>query len=59
MSTDERIATARIEDAARLVESAYRLYTLDPERTLAAIRVAIVSGVEEQLADIKERVDAV
>lgn len=54
MNGDEREARRRIEQALRLIESAYRLYSLDPKQTVSNVQAAIAIGAEEQAEDIAE-----
>lgn len=54
MDNDEREARRRVEEAMRLIASAYRLHPIDPRDTVARLRSAIAYGVEEQAEDIKE-----
>jgi hypothetical protein len=55
----EREAQRRVDEACRLIRSAYRLHTLDPRETLLSVRTAISWGAEQQAADIDELVAAV
>lgn len=54
MSTDERVARERVEQACSLIQSAYRLHTLDPAETVRAVKAAIEAGVEQQAGDVVE-----
>lgn len=53
---DQAEAQRRVDEACSLIARAYRLYTLHPPSTLAAVRAAIVNGAEAQAADVAEQV---
>ena len=47
-------AQRRVEKACRLIQSAYRLESLDPKDTMSRVKSAIAAGVEQQADDIRE-----
>ena len=54
MSNNEKEARRRISVACDYIRRAYRLETLDPKETINAVKAAIISGSEQQAADIAE-----
>lgn len=54
MDNDEREAQRRVDQACRLIASAYRLYPLDPKRTVSHVQSAISMGAEQMAEDITE-----
>lgn len=59
MSTDERIARQRVDQACQLIRSAYRLHSLDPVETILQVKGSIKWGAQLQAQDIEEAADRV
>ncbi len=55
MTTDEKTARDRVQQACRMIRSAYRLHPLDPVDTIISVRSAIEAGTEDLAADLMER----
>jgi hypothetical protein len=58
VTNTEREAQRRVNEACRLIASAYRLEYLVPSETVNAVRSAIVAGMEQATEDAREEANA-